>query len=261
MGYLSMERQSLPNTKDCAKCKSPRSLADFQKNGKSLKTCKACREKRYRKFDVHLSTSEKERKLRGIVCALLIDLRMTVAVPEPDLGQDLWVSSSATRADDSALIVRAQAKSASSYDTEGPGNSRRYTINVKAGNFEISVRKQLFVYFFGLRDDRINIGYENLGYHIACIPGGILRRFLGNKLFGKEDDKRVRLRFDVLGGEPPFTYQLYGGKGCNLDVTQYFQGVQTGMDEAIDQFQKEQMIGAIQWKAHARYQDSSQCKV
>jgi hypothetical protein len=232
----------MTTTKICDKCKSPRPLADFQKktkslkkNAKLLKTCKACREKRYHNFDPQLSKSEKERKLRGVVYALLIDMRMTIAVPEPDLGQDLWVSVSSSTASHVAQIFRAQAKSSSSYDSQGQKNSRRYTINVKAANFESSVRQPLFVYFFGLRDDRINIGYKNLGYHIGCVPGGFLSRFLGNKLFGIEDDKRVRLAFDVFGAEPPFTYNLFGGRGCNLDVTRYFQDVQTGIDEAVEQ--------------------------
>lgn len=110
----------------------------------------------------------------------------TVAIPEPDLGDDLWVmdlqSESAEEARTVAtipILERLQVKSALSTKFEGP--DRVYTVNF-AGSYR-SRLAQHFYYLIGLYDS------EDVGYHVACVPS----------TYFLELEKRGHLRFNAEG--------------------------------------------------------------
>lgn len=90
----------------------------------------------------------KETMFRSILKFELLRKRHTLAVPEPDLGNDLWFS----RLDGDRALVRAQLKSAYAGRPYTRGMIR-YLVNVKIPVFEDSLSHGS-VYFIGLYDEK-----------------------------------------------------------------------------------------------------------
>jgi hypothetical protein len=100
----------------------------------------------------------------GVLKARLILQGYTVAVPEPDTGEDLWFATSVEKSDATPelAIYRAQCKSARK-------KQGRYETNDYLRTLDYAQSQSRFVYFYGLYDARLgsNIGDQ---FHIGCVP-------------------------------------------------------------------------------------------
>jgi len=130
----------------------------------------------------------------------------TLAIPEPDYGDDLWVVDlgPAIRGTDplngqsAPPLVRCQLKSA----LPSNADSKKYTFNFTK-NEQRCLAKQYFV-FLGLYDTKL----EGAGFHIACISGTFFRNLIENdRLRSSKDGRRV---FDVFISTDEPKYSLRG---------------------------------------------------
>ena len=181
-------------------------------------------------LDKHLGQLQKEQRFAGVLKAMLISREYTVAVPEPDTGDDLWFAKLVPEKGKSitSMIYRAQCKSISSWELYKREGKRVYSTNIDKSQLERAINQPGFVFFFGLRHDD---GPEH-GYNPACIAASFFSDKLGklglgakgqgscpayNIYFHYYDDKRI---------------ELWGKSPCKFDVTKYFGDVQCGINEA-----------------------------
>jgi hypothetical protein len=109
-----------------------------------------------------MNNNQKGAYFLAILKAKLLLSGFIVAVPEPDIGDDLWI---ATPSLTPGQIYPAQVKSIYAYQ-QGPASGiRKYMTNVKLPNLEKSI-SAFFLYFIGLYDET-NMPDR---FHMACIP-------------------------------------------------------------------------------------------
>jgi hypothetical protein len=128
----------------------------------------------------------------------------TLAIPEPDYGDDLWVadvrptvcSGNGTEKTESPELLRCQLKSS----LPSKADSTKYTFNFTK-NEQLCLREGYFV-FLGLYDPDL----RGAGFHIACIPGTFFRDLVNqDKLRPNKAGRRV---FDVFFSKDDSAFSL-----------------------------------------------------
>jgi hypothetical protein len=135
----------------------------------------------------------------------------TLAIPEPDLGDDLWIlnpgtentepSGSTTRqVVNGPELWRCQIKSALPSAKEG--DDHKYMINFTESHQSRS--QQLFYYLIGLYDSAIN------EFHIACLPSKFFKGLNDKKRIRYNKEGRPMLDFflSTTADYPKFTLRL-----------------------------------------------------
>jgi hypothetical protein len=143
-----------------------------------------------------LDVKAKEVFFFGVLTTELISLGCIIAVPTPDLGDDLWV-----RPPGLPDVVRCQLKTAWSHQGSG---QRSYLFNIAEQNIR-SGGDGPKVYMFGMRHPEGPVG----GFHVACLDSGFLDEFISqNKVRrirrtkGKSSPSDDRIRFNIIEVPP-----------------------------------------------------------
>lgn len=183
--------------------------------------------------------NEIEKAQKGAVFLAEIKRRLflegfTLAIPEPDTGDDLWVVDLASPTCDdrqlretwdsmTATLLRCQVKSALATQE---GGDRKYTVNFTK-TYEARRNNKHFYYLIGLHDPDLQSQF-----HIGCLPSMYL--FELEKRNHLRFNKKGRLILDFFLSEqtefPKYTLRLkhpprHGkiyGRGRRADVVEFF---------------------------------------
>lgn len=176
-----------------------------------------------------------EQKFCAILKAKLISSEFTVAVPEPDFGEDMWIGSATDKTGTSPVrtIYRAQAKGVFSYENVAIDKSaRRYDTNDYATTLDYAISQPNFVYFFGIRDERLE-RKTGAQFHIGCIPTQGFLNLVRSKYPGAGvNGDRFWFMFTLRDREEPLTNPqvvLNVRRAQNFDVTPYFDDFELGL--------------------------------
>ena len=152
----------------------------------------------------HMETNQKEVIFQSILKAQLLLKEFVVAIPEPDIGDDIWITD--LRGED-YIIYPAQIKSAYAHQPLKKGNVKRYIINIKYHKLKSTLERK-YIYFFGLYDP--DFGPNK--FHIGCIPSTFFLDhwdFLNKKKVAQDKyTKRVNLNIDYYVSEDE--YYIFG---------------------------------------------------
>lgn len=164
----------------------------------------------------------KELFFLGVLKAELVSLGCTVAVPEPDVGDDLWVHTPGGFG-----VVRSQLKTA--WNWQGKAH-KSYVFNINEKNVTDAGLAHRFVYFLGMKHPEGPV----FGFHVACLPGGFLDKYLKKKGklrrirpgSGNKPPSTNRVRFNILEVQPQgrqrkVRWFLEPSKGIREDITDY----------------------------------------
>lgn len=152
----------------------------------------------------YMETNQKEVYFQSILKAQLLMKEFVVAIPEPDIGDDIWVTGLGR---EDPIIYPSQIKSAFACQPLKHGNVRRYIINIKHHKLQSTLTRR-YIYFFGLYDP----AFEPNKFHIGCIPSSFFLEhwtFLDeNKVTQDRYSKRVNLNIDYYIRENE--YYIFG---------------------------------------------------
>jgi hypothetical protein len=139
-----------------------------------------------------MDNNQKETLFKSILKAQLVMKNYIVAIPEPDIGDDIWVTSLEK---EDYVIHPAQIKSAFTWQVLQQENVKRYLINIKLHKLQNTLTRK-YIYFFGLYDPE----HEPDKFHIGCIPSSFFLEhwdFLTRqRVSPTQYNKRVNLNFD-----------------------------------------------------------------
>ena len=123
----------------------------------------------------------------------------TLAIPEPDLGDDLWVADLQTSCEQ-LKFYRCQIKSAHS---KGKcGDADKYTVNLTRSSSERIGRE--FYFLIGIFDDSLT----SSKFHFACLPSKFLQKMNEGRYLRKNAKGRIVLDFFVRKRDGSPTYTL-----------------------------------------------------
>jgi len=145
----------------------------------------------------------------------------TIAVPEPDSGDDLWIVDLNC---DSPRLMRCQVKS--SLPTQREGSDQKYLVNfTKSSTVRLT---QEFCYLIGLYDPRLVIDK----FHVGCMPSKYFQVLNDYKHLRWTGQGRTMFDFFLSDapGYPKFTLRLAyqpasgkaRGRGNRADISQFF---------------------------------------
>jgi len=181
-----------------------------------------------------LADKQKEQVFHGILKSRLVLLGYTVAVPEPDIGEDLWIGESVDKSRDRRprTVYRAQLKSARTTSKKEQGKCRHYDTNEYVTNFQYGLWQPRFVYVFGLYDEA-----KDDKFHIGCVPSLYFRKILERYPFDRDpypgvQGDRYMMQFYV--GHPDFFYRLNIRRGATFDVSAFFGPIEYGLKVASE---------------------------
>ena len=161
---------------------------------------------------------------------------LTLAIPEPDLGDDLWVvdlsvAHQADCDDDSCgvepQLFRFQVKSAVSTAQSG---DKKYTINLTK-----SYKKRIcqrFYWLIGLYDPDMA---DN--FHVGCVPSTFFRKLSQEGKLRPTKQGRIMMDFFVTrpDKDPQYSYflRLRIGRKARIDVSRFFLRPQGSLRRAL----------------------------
>ena len=112
------------------------------------------------KYYPELNSHQKEAWLRSDVKIRLAIKNFLVAIPEPDIGEDIWFSRPNQ---DDYFIYAAQIKSSFTVRPLREDRLRRYQFSISLNRLESSLQRKFF-YFFGLYNPDSN------NFLVGCFP-------------------------------------------------------------------------------------------
>jgi len=160
-----------------------------------------------------MNNNQKGAYFLAILKAKLLLSGFIAAVPEPDIGDDLWIAKPNHA---QGQIYASQVKSAYTYKELFGGTIRRYLTNIKLPNLARSSPVS-YLYFFGLYDEP----YLPDRFHIACIPSTFFQdhwSHVQGKIVKATYVSRVDLHFDYQIQEK----QYFLFVKPHVEVTQFF---------------------------------------
>ena len=160
-----------------------------------------------------MNNNQKGAYFLAILKAKLLLSGFIAAVPEPDIGDDLWIAKPNHV---QGQIYASQVKSAYTYKEHFKGTIKRYLTNIKLQNLERST-PYLYLYFIGLYDE----SYLPDRFHIACIPSTFFQdhwSYVQGKIVKDTYVNRVDLHFDYQIQEK----QYFLFVKPHVEVTQFF---------------------------------------
>ena len=156
---------------------------------------------RYISHFEHMTYEQKEAIFQGHLKSLLTMKDFILAIPEPNIGEDIWV----TRNQPDSQIYPAQVKSAFMWQQIKDGRAKRYVVNIKAHRFESTLHRKFF-YFFGFYDP----GFRSGSFHVGCIPSSFFlehwdfltkKKLITIKDYQSPHKERINLAFDYYVDE------------------------------------------------------------
>ena len=161
-----------------------------------------------------LNNSQKGAYFISVLKSYLIVNSAVVAVPEPDIGDDIWMAYTQFP----HRIIPCQAKSIYTFQDIHPRKlpMRRYLTNIKFTNLEKTIEVD-YSYFIGLYDKE----EKPWQFHIACIPSDFFAKhwdFILYRLTKRKYGKQVNLNFEY--NQKTNRYFLCGQS--HLEVTEFF---------------------------------------
>lgn len=158
-----------------------------------------------------------------LIGQLLLKEEFSVAVPEPDLGDDLWVRRLCRRGANGEFVpvsgpspvIRAQMKS--SFATVlSKGGDKKYVINDSPTAFENRIAFS-YIYFVGLFDK------ERHTFDFGCIPSGFFKETWDAGLLRITDkDKKPRVMLDFFVSDQGKARRFSFHWKRKIDVTRFF---------------------------------------
>lgn len=168
----------------------------------------------YTKLLDTLNNNQKGAYFASVLRSYLVVNDALVAVPEPDIGDDLWMAY----AQNPYRIIPCQAKSIFSYQDvhkrEHP--MRRFLTNIKFANLQKTLEID-YIYFIGLYDKEAKPWH----FHIGCIPSKFFAGnwdFILHRLTKRQYGNQVNFYFEY--SQENNNYFLCGPS--HLEVTQFF---------------------------------------
>ncbi len=186
-------------------------------------------------LDKELSTKGLEQKFCLLLKAALISLGYTIAVPEPDSGEDLWIGTPTREITNPGVrtIYRAQAKGVFSFEETKDKKTRRYDVNDYVTTVDYAITQPSFVYCVGIRDERLEEQTGN-NFHIGCIPTQGFLNHIRDKYpeAGTNLKDRFGMQF-VVKANPDHAKDaqilVNIRRAQNFDVTPYFKDLELGL--------------------------------
>jgi hypothetical protein len=172
-----------------------------------------------------LVAKQKEQLFNALLKARLIRLGYTVAVPEPDMGEDLWIACRTTEADGAErTIYRAQLKSART-------TGSRYETNDYVRTLRYAMSQPRFVYFYGLHDEELSASGGD-PFHVGCVPASFWSMVSNAYPTAGTSGDRFFWQFSIKrpiasGDEHKFICNIR--RAANVDLTDFFRDLEYGL--------------------------------
>jgi hypothetical protein len=183
--------------------------------------------------DDSLEAKQKEQLFHGLLKSRLILLGYTVAVPEPDIGEDLWIANRIDRTRQvttERIIYRAQLKSARPTTATRTKKTRTYETNDYTRTLSYAIEQPRFVYIFGIVDDRLSQSSEKQ-FHIGCVPALFWKKVKGQYPDAGTIDDRYGWQIKVTPLDAEYRrYQMMCNirRAANFDLSPFFEDLEYG---------------------------------
>ncbi len=178
-----------------------------------------------------------EQQFQMVLQGWLASRNFTVAISAPDTGEDIWLGEAVDKSADKhqRIIYRGQVKSLHSFEQYKKNQKRVFDANDVGATFMYTLSQPFFVYFVGIRDERLEQS-KGIPFHVGCLPMWGFFDDLFTKGLINVVKNRVWLQFIVEcpSEKDPNDYHftLHIRNAGNFDVTRYFHDPILGLKQA-----------------------------